>query len=55
MGPKINKNSGLRSFSQNFSTDFASVMVYMSISATFRGVLIIGIRGPIFESFWAQS
>ena len=45
--PKISKNSGLCSFSQNFSIGFASVLVYMRIWATFSGVLNIGLRGLI--------
>ena len=39
LGPKISKNSGLRSFSQNFSAGFPLVLVYMSIWANFRDVL----------------
>ena len=49
LGPNISKNSCLWSFSQNVSTGFASVLVYMSIWASFRDVLNIGLRGP---NFW---
>ena len=55
-GPKINKNSGLWSFSQKCSTGFALVLVYMSIWATFRGVLnIVLIGDPVSGSFWAPK
>ena len=46
-GLQISKNSGLWSFSQNISTGFVSLFVYLSIWATFRGVLNIGPIGPI--------
>ena len=51
LGHKISKNSSLWSFSQNNSTGFASVWVYMSIWATFRSVLNIDVRGRISGSF----
>ena len=55
LGPQISQNAGLRSFSQRFSTSFAPVLVYMSIWATFRGVLNIDPRGPISRSFWSPK
>ena len=56
-GPKVSKSSGLWSFSQTFSTAFASVLVYISTWETFKGVLNIGLRlrGPISRSFWAPK
>ena len=48
----ISQNSALWLFSKNFSTGLASVLVYMSISPTFRGVFNNGLRGPSFGSFW---
>ena len=55
LGPKISKTSGLWSFSKTFCTGLASFLVYMSIWATFRGVLNIGLRWQIFGSFWPQN
>ena len=59
LGPQISQHSGLWSFSKKFPTGCASVLVYMSIWATFRGVLNIGPRDPIswsnrslFRSFY---
>ena len=49
LGPQISQNSGLRSFSKKFPTGCASFLVYMSIWATFRGMLNIGPRGPNFR------
>ena len=50
-GPKI----GLWSFSQNLSTGFASVLVYVSNRVSFRGVLNISLRCPKSGSFWAPK
>ena len=49
------KKSSLWSFFQKIFMGFASVLVYMSICATFTGMLNIGLRGPLSSSFWAQS
>ena len=47
--------SGLWSFSQNCFTGFVSVFGNRPIGAIFRGMLNIGLRGPISGSFWAPK
>ena len=49
--PKWIKNSSLSPFFQKFYSGFTPVLVYMSIWATFAGVLNIGLRSPISGSF----
>ena len=51
--PEISKHSGPWSFPQQFSIGSVTVLVYKSIWATFRGLLNIGLRGPISGSFLA--
>ena len=53
-GPPNKSSSGLWSFSKIFRTGCASVLVYMSIWATFRGVLNIGLRDPMSGHFGPQ-
>ena len=52
---KISQNSGLWQFSKKTFTGYTSVLVYLSIWVTFRGVLNIGLRGPISGSFGATK
>ena len=52
LGPKISKCSSIWSFAHTFSIGFASVLVYMSMWANFRGVSHFGLRDPVSGSFW---
>ena len=45
LGPEIDYNSGLQSFSQIFSTDFAPFLLYMLIRDTFRCISIMCPKG----------
>ena len=45
----------LGSFSTKFSVYFSLVLVYISVWATFKAVLNIGLRGPISGSFWSPK
>ena len=51
LDPKISKNFGLLSFPKKNSTGFTSVLVYMSVWATFNCLLNIGLRGLISGQF----
>ena len=53
--PQISHSCGICSFSHKISTGFASVLVYMSVRVTFRGVLYIGLRGAISSHFGLQN
>ena len=51
-GPKTSQNSGLWSFSQKVFTGFTSVLLHMLIASTFRGVMNMGLRGPILFCYF---